>query len=417
MITIEDIKTKLAGKLHGTSLNKISDIYGKMREAAGNVLISIDPYTTIRRYTIQNALHDKVYNYTAPEDIKGITKIIDLRPVSFRAKNDEVQGTFSKDFDIRKQDRSIAIEVLEGVKTLKIARTLFNRIEFSRLDSLTGLGVTVTGNADVAELDINYQNYIDGNGAISFNTLGGGQAILTLAFDNSFDLTKLKDVGSLFHWVNVPNATGVTNFKLRWGTDSSNYYEKTITSPHDRTAYVSGAWLLNRYNWQGASVTGTPDEAVIAWFEIELNYTGGAITGILLNSLTGSIGKAYELLYYSNRIFRGVDGTYKEAPTVDTDIVMLDPDSENIFLYELAMLCSHEIKGKNFAADFTFWKQLLYGSPKKGDSGLYAKYEDQYPSQAIQHQTTYHNFSDFGSDTVGHYDSHEDGDFNSDITL
>ncbi len=397
MLTVGDFKTKVTGKLRGASLSKVSDVYGKFREAASSMMARVDLDTTIRSYAIQDAVHQGVYRYTAPSDLKGISKIIDLRPVSLRPFYDEQNTTFSKDFDIRKQYNSCAVEVINGVKTLKLSKRIFGSTELSRLDALTG-GITVTGNADVSDLEINTQDYISGNGSISFTIGGAGQAILYIQASNGVDLTSLENLGSLFHWFKIPTAS-ITNMKLRYGSDSSNYWEQTVTAPHDRTAFVSNSWLLNRYNWTTATQTGTPDVENVDYYEIEFNYTGGAQNGVKVNLLTASIGKAYDLLYYSDCLFQGVDGTWKQTPTLDTDIVMCNTEAENIFLNELGKVFAFEVKGKGFARDMEEYDKALDGKGNK--IGLYDLYSDNNPSQAIQPYTVYSNHDDLSMDTVG----------------
>lgn len=405
MLTVGDFKTKVTGKLRGASLSKVNDIYGKFREAASTMMARIDIDTTIKSYTILDAIHQGIYTYTAPSDIKGISKVIDLRPISNRNFYDSQNTTYSKDFDIRREYNSCAVEVINGVKTLKLSKKVLGSVEVAPLDALSG-GFTVTGNADVTNLDVNSQDYISGNGAISFDIGGAGQAKLYIQATSTIDLSDLDPVGAFFHWFKIPDASVLTNVKLRYGTNSSNYWTQTATAPHDRSAFVSNAWLLNRYNWSTAVQTGTPDATALDYYEIEFNYTGAAQVGVLVNFLTASIGKAYDLIYYSDCLFKGVDGTWKQTPTLDTDIVMCNIEAENIFLYELSKVFAFEVKGKGFARDMQEYEKSLDGFGKK--IGLYEIYTDNNPSQAIQAYTTYSNHTDLGDDTVGSYQNEQD---------
>ena len=79
MRTVASLKSDLIRKLHGTSLSKIQSPNDVIAEAARNVITRIDPQETIRVATIENALFDDVFSYTAPSDIKG-DKVIDLQP-------------------------------------------------------------------------------------------------------------------------------------------------------------------------------------------------------------------------------------------------------------------------------------------------------------------------------------------------
>ena len=124
MITVSQFKTKIAGKMHGTTLGKITDVYGKLQEGAGNVLLRLDPPSTKRRARIDNAIYDKVYNYAAPSDIKGADSVLDIRPVSLRSTDDEIYGTFERTFDIKKPENTFVVETVNGVKTLRLSKAL-----------------------------------------------------------------------------------------------------------------------------------------------------------------------------------------------------------------------------------------------------------------------------------------------------
>jgi len=77
--TISDFKTRLAQKIHGQSINKVQDINGLISEAAGNLLLQIDPMETKRVTQVTNGLYDQVYSILAPTDVKK-DRIIDIRP-------------------------------------------------------------------------------------------------------------------------------------------------------------------------------------------------------------------------------------------------------------------------------------------------------------------------------------------------
>jgi len=114
MISITEFKAKVTPKLHGSSLSKVSDFYGKMGEAANQLLLRTDPYSTIRRHKLENAIYDRVYNYSAPADLKGVGKVIDIRPIGLRDTEDYIQGTHTREFDIRKDYNRTAVEVIDA---------------------------------------------------------------------------------------------------------------------------------------------------------------------------------------------------------------------------------------------------------------------------------------------------------------
>ena len=118
---ISDLKTRIQSKIHGKSLNKVQDVYNVIYEAAGNLLLRIDPYETKRKSTL--TLEDQVFSYSAPIDLKG-DKIIDIRPVSERTALDDFSQTYQAEFDQYKTDRTFAVEMNSGIKTLRISASV-----------------------------------------------------------------------------------------------------------------------------------------------------------------------------------------------------------------------------------------------------------------------------------------------------
>lgn len=388
-LTVEQALSKISGKLNGASLGKVSgSIYEKLEEAAATMLMRLDPASTKRSYRIENAIHDRIYNYVAPSDFKGVDGIVDLRPIGLRSTKDYTLVRSSREFDIKKYINTATIEYINGVKTLRLAKELKDRTVLSEMNSLT-IPDTITGNADITNLELDYLDYITGSASVKFDLAGGGQGILTIQLASVVDLSQLTDIGAFFHWFKFPDASDLTSVVLRWGNDASNYYEKTITAPHDRSTFEDDAWLLNRYDWSSATQTGTVDETAIDYLQILINYTG-AQSNIKIDSITASLGEAWELIYYSNCLFKGIDGTWKTKPTLKTDYVMLDPDAFNIFLYENAKIIGQELKGKNQGGNLTFFERELEGDGKK--PGLYDRYEQRYPSEAIPVQSRYYEF-------------------------
>lgn len=394
MINITEFKAKVTPKLHGTTLSKIADVFGKLGEAAGNLLLRIDPYTTIRRQRIENAIYDKVYNYTAPTDLKGLGKVLDIRPIGERLDNDDIRNTFSKEFDIKKEKDRMTIEMINGTKTLRLSKVLAPRTILHRGDSDTLEG-TVTLAGDASGLEIDYLDFVSGSASLKFALDGvTGSASITYALPNTIDLETLEDLGALFNWIEFPDVARLNSITLQWGSSSSDYWQATAqTAAHDRE-FESNAWMLIRSLWSTATPTGSPDSSAIDHIKITISYdTGVALSNVRVDSISASLGQAWEILYYSGRLFKGVDGTYKEAPTLDTDIIQLENTEVNILMYEFMMLIAQEIKGSNMNKDIEFYSLQLEGNGRD-KLGLYKEYTNQNPSQALVLQNDYHEFGD-----------------------
>ena len=395
-LSITQVKAKISPKLHGTTLAQLSgSFYEKCREAAGNVLSRCHPLETIRSSRIENAIYSHIYNYAINQDVRGDRGIIDIRPIGPRSTEDDLHGRGTREFDIKRNTDTFAIEIVNGIKTLRLSKRIGEHSLIHAMDSLTG-GGTITGSGDVTSLTTNRLEYVSGNAAIQFRLDGvTGQGKITIVLPSQVDLSTIEDIGALFHWLNFPNKSRLTNIKFRWGNDASNYWEYTITSPHDRDSFESAVWTLQAAHWVDAAETGSPDATAVNWIEIELNYTAGtALANVRLDNITAAKGAAYEAVYYSDRFFKSTGGSYLEVPENDSDVILIAGDGgHNIFLYELALAIKQEL-GENKVKWGTDWlvKQLNgFGQVP----GLYEKYQSQYPSKTLPTTHTYYDFGNF----------------------
>lgn len=399
MINISTFKGKVSPKLHGASLVKVVGVYDKLYEASGMLLNVVRPYSTIRKFRIENAIYDKIYNYACNDDIFA-DGIIDIRPIGQRSTQDSLQGSFDQQFDIKKKENSFAIEEINGIKTLRLSKCLTPRILLADMNSLT-IGQTVTGSGDVTDLDVDYLDYISGNAAIKFGLSGStGQGKITIALDSAVDLSTLEGIGAVFPWFKFPLSTALTNVKIRVGNSVSAYVESTVTAAHDR-AFESDAWMLLMQNLATATETGTVDFSAIDWIQIEINYTSGtARTNVKIDSITAALGQAWEVIYYSKYLFTDSTGvTWKEIPTAETDLIRLDDPGDIVgYLYTFMLTLQQELKGKNMAADFAYFSNQLNGLHARNGTliqeGIYDLMKNKYPNQAIIRQVDYYEFGD-----------------------
>lgn len=402
MINVKTLNSMSAGSLQGVTLNRVQNALPKLGQAASVMLGRIDPPDSIKRFRITNALYDRVYNYTCATDLKGLNRIIDVRPIGPRSRRDEMDQTFMKEFDTHKRRNTLTIEDINGLKTLRISKRNPNGQVL--LADLCGfdLSSTVTASGDANTLSQNDLDFVTGNGSTQFNLSGvTGQGVITIQLTGTVDISSMLNLGSLFNWINFPDVTRLTNVEQRWGINSSSYWKKQVTSPNDRPAFESQAWTNQRFDWQSATQVGTPDSTAIQWLQIIFNYTtGAALTGVKVDSITASLGSAYEMLYYSANIFQDQDTSlFKDIPTKDTDVVFLDQSATTILMYEYQKILASDLKGKNGAANVNRCIYELEGDGRimrgkliANRAGLYRDYQFNNPSQSIPSTSTYYEF-------------------------
>jgi hypothetical protein len=117
-------------------------------------------------------------------------------------------------------------------------------------------------------------------------------------------------------------------------------------------------WNLLRADWAGITTTGTPTVTNIKYVRITFNYTGTATQGVRVDNIVARLPSPYEIVYYSNYLFRNTSGTWLERPTAidESDIVNLEIDGLNLLVAEICYLVAQEIQGEDATFDATFWK-------------------------------------------------------------
>lgn len=381
--TIADIKNRVAGKLHGSTVNKIPGSFlDLMYEAAGNLLLRIDPMETKRVATITNALFDNVNSYVVPTDLKR-DKILDIRPQAGRTLNDKFQHQYQGEFDQYKSNNTFAIESRDNVRYLRAQKSVGQSATIDTGASLTANG-TWAASGDASNLTVDGLNYLTGSASLNFDVAASGSlAVLTRTNTTAEDLSEWEDISSFFIWAYLPDASDVTNLILRWGNDASNYWSVTVTAQHDATSFRDG-WNLLRFDWNGATETGTPASASVDYWYVGVTYDGTVETDYRIDSIVLRRGELYEMVYYSNYLFQNSSGVWLEKPTAsdDTDIINLSTDTYNLFFYEVMELIAQMVQGEDSGFDLQYW------SSRKNE--VWNSYKAQHKSEKIKKQSNYY---------------------------
>lgn len=398
--TIAQVKTKITSRLHGTTLNKISDFYTICQDAAELMLSRIDPVETTRKTTLTNAVYDNVYDYSLPSDFKSPADLV-LQANADNTNNSTLQRTFAREFVNRKKNNQLAILWRDAVQFLRFSRNINTPVVVDKADSLTENGTwAVGGNASNLVLDT--LNFISGNGSLK---------------------------------TDVSSAGALVNVIVRIGNDSSNYFHRTVTTGHFE-AFKQG-WNLLRFDISGMTEVGSVDMSAIDYVRVTVTYntnqtayyektltnsldlsenydSDGAIflytyfdsttnlTLLRLDNITANLGSMFDLTYYSNYLFRTSAGAWISKPTSDSDIVNLSEVSYKIFEAEISRFITQQVEGAMGIFDYTYWNTQLEGADGTGENtGLYADYLAQFPSERLESTTTYYDTGD--NDRIGYY--------------
>lgn len=388
-MTIAEFKDNLSAMLHGGSLNKVRNIESAMQRAANTLLTKIDPIDTMRTTALSQAVHDDVYNYSLPSDYK---KIIDLLPQDERELSDTTTRLYAERFDLRKElsTKRISIEGSEGSKMIRINWRSRQAKTINELNSPTANGTwSAVGTAsNILEDDI---DYVSGSGSVRFDSAASGDGIQNTTM-SAVDLTDEDEQADFWVRFKIKNSTDLgelTSVSLVWGNDLTTAYWTGVaqTTQADGTAFKVG-WNEIKVPWSTATETGTVDPAAIDSLSIAF-ATSAAITQIKIDYITCSIGRNFDIKYYSKYLLKNSSGTWIAKTSSDDDTIVLDSDAIQLYLLETLIVIAHQIEGADSLFDINWAKSEL--------EVLYRRYKAEFPSMSKKALTFY------GSATTGRH--------------
>lgn len=364
----------------------------------------VDMFSAKRKALLAPNLFQDVFSYSWPSDAQS-NGIVDLqRQTDDRPRAEDWTLTTEAEFDRYKADNSrrlLAFTDRDLTRRLLVTAPISDQtLVVSTLDSLTAGGGTWSAVGDATNLQADSQNYVKGNGSVEYDMNAGGT---TAGIQNTglsvFDLTSYIANGSVFvwHWITTAdsNITGVT---LKLGTNTSNYYTRTVTTTNEGTAFQQG-WNLLRFDLNGISQVGTVTKTNCTFAALYDNKSSGksADTAYRFDHIMVKNGKFYNLIYYSKYPWQTAAGVYIENSTTDTDLLNVDNDEYTLIIDKCVENLAYELRE---AQDATIAVNRL-GTPLGSANmrpGLIATYQLNFPSEALLLTTTYHDFASIDGD-------------------
>jgi len=261
--SVLNAKQDLTGILHGTQLNKVTNLTQLFNRAARQVMQDLDPQETIRIQQL-NPVFTGVFDYPIPTDLKG-TKIIDVFPQVNRTPNEITLARYNQAFDLTKTSllNEFTIIYNTGSRYMRLNTPFLPvPIGINGANDLTENG-TWSVDDDADNLTVNNVNFVFGGGSLQFDLVPNvNDGLLTNSTQAAVDLSTLLNQGSLFLWTFLPTASVFTSIDLYWGSSNGDYYTNSATLTQQGLAFQDG-WNLLQFQWLGATVVGSPNDASI----------------------------------------------------------------------------------------------------------------------------------------------------------
>lgn len=365
--SLTQVKESLIGMAHGGTLNKVRNQPALFERAASIFLSQCKPMETMRIAALASTIHDDVYNYALPPDYNAL---IDLIPQDKRSVWDMAYRNSAGLFDLQKavKEKTVSMEGSEGSKIIRINWRTRTGKTIHNMDSLTSNG-TWSAVGTAANLAANTIFKKSGNASLEFDILATGDGIQNTTMD-AVDLTDEDEVSDFFVWMYF--GTAPTSVSARWGNDlTTNYWSSVAqTTQADGTALKVG-WNLIKFPWSTATETGTVAPATIDSFRITV--ASSAQNNVRADNIICSIGRNFDIKYYSKYLFKNSAGTYLSRPASDDDSVLVDNDSLPIYLCECLIEIAQQMEGTDSAFDISYARERL--------KMLYAAFNSEYPDQ------------------------------------
>lgn len=335
-ITISNLKTNLNTYLGDSSQDRISDTerYQALTEATTWLLEELGNEHMVDTYSID--FLDTVNTYKVTDGLADLLVGGDLRlPTEDHVRSFTRKSPREIAEEIgQKQtgDPSWAIERRDGDAFLVINYNSPKAAQFiTALDSVTD-GGTWTVDADAVNITSDVNEKKQGTASLNFDidvsASGSNYAGVYAPDAPVMDISQSEQLGSFLMDVYIPDVSETTAVTLFWGSDEgatpatrADYWSSTVTTDINGNAFVDG-WNTVRFNWNGATTTGTPNSGAVGYYEVRISYGAGQgdDTDYRLDNLRLAMPETLTFHYVSWNV--GTDNSFADITsyTADTDI-------------------------------------------------------------------------------------------------
>lgn len=340
-ILLGDVNAKIKGKA-----GILIDSQSVLNQGVRQVLSDLDLVSTRRRTQLTPNLFSGLFEYAAPTDLKGYG-IITVQNQKW-TKTPFWKLVPYEEFMRRQKDETLALSDYDFIRKLFIKASLNDtKTTLSTLDALTAGGGTWGAFGDATNVEANSNNFVEGSGSIQFDisAAGGTTCGIVNSTLNSSDLSGyFNGDGSIIVWAYITSTTNLTNFIIRVGSSSGDYYTKTVTTQSDGTAFVNG-WNLLNFNVATFTTVGTPVDTAVDYCALYFTKTAGKVSevGYRFDYILFRRGEINNVYYYSEYGWQSAAGVYKQDSTTASDLLNAGPDEYELIKCKCAELAADEV--------------------------------------------------------------------------
>ena len=390
------LNTKIHGRIDnlvaGSDTNTERDL---INSSVRVVMSDVDLRGTIVESNLSPSLSDSQWDYVLPSGVKG-DGIIDLRPqTDSRGQFEDYDLVSPNEFDRRKRvERNLATIVNDGLtRRLRVSSNIGNISTTLSTMEDTNWGTFDSDGVNDSDVKVDNDDYIEGNGAIRFQTDTTDTTDSTVGIQNialnAINVSSYLARGSAMVDAKITTYdTGIHQLSLRLGSDSDNYYQVSDSNQNDCSAFQTG-WNKVRFDLANRTTTGTPADTAIDY--VALFWSRDTTTTALLHlndtdwgfdNLRLFRGKNHIISYYNRNLWQDTALALSENSTHDSHALLVQNDELELVLAKGAELASQNLRDME---DVKYFRDEY--------ERLKMDYKMRNPSQARILLTNYYHFN------------------------
>lgn len=377
MYTVANVKNSASGILTGLNLANVDDLNGKLERAARTLVQKADIVEATGRQVVN--IYDRVWDNLAPSTIFGGC-VYDFRPqATDRSEADYVYKQYIEQFDRTKLTLPNGVQLtFESNKGIGLLRAASARATARAvLDPMSSTsGWTASGSASALTQD--NIDYYEAPASLRMLLTGASTGILTKTIAAG-DMSAYKGVGVIFLSIKIPSsastATLLSSLSMKLGSSSTAYTTVTTTTGY-LGSWTLGEWLIVALDLATGTDTLTPSYTNITYLQLSF-ITTGTITNFRVGGIWAALATPYTLIFGSSAIFLASGANPSLTITTDSDQIMLNDASYNLYIWE----CAKEIA---IGQGGTMSSGMNKTISDRLDNELYPMYKADNPSQELR---------------------------------
>lgn len=378
---VGNLKEGVSGLITGINLNNVTALDRALSRAAATFIQKGSPPEIM--VTEPVILYDGVFDYPINGNIFG-GSLLDFRPQGLtRNPWDYAYRQPVELFDRTKaflpNGFAITFEYVNGTPIMRVASPYpKSRAILDSMNSISGW--TAGGGATGLVADETF--FYTENASLRFNLSSAGTPGYIEKTLGQQDMTAYQGVGVLFLAFETSDPSNITSIGAHYGSDSSNYYAFSNTTPFVGPLVADG-WTVFGLPWAGLIPTGTPDITKMDYLRCIVNYTDGPLSNCRFGGAWVSLPSPADVLYETPNVFNH-EGVLSNVITDDSDEILFGDAAYQIYELECAKMVALQMSGGKYTTQIQGFDQMLIGSGPTDMNALYNRYRADNPSEVLR---------------------------------